>query len=65
MSINQSINQIYFSPHNFLGTIKRMTLNIMLLFIRKLNALVKFAGQEKDLNSSAKELDQQQNNLTS
>ena len=35
----------------------------MLLFNRKLYVQVKFAGQEKELNSSAKILDQQQKNL--
>ena len=37
----------------------------MLLFNRKLHVHIKFAGKEKDLNSSAKILGQQQKNLTS
>ena len=46
-SINQSVNQIYFSPHIFLGAIKQ-------LFNRKLHVHVKFAGYEKDSNTCAK-----------
>ena len=51
-------------PHIFVGTIKRTTTN-MLFRNRKLHVHVKFAGQENDLNSSAKTLGQQQKNLTS
>ena len=41
----QSINQIIqLSPHIFLGTIKRLITNIMLLSKRELYAHVKFVG---------------------
>ena len=42
-------------------SIKRITMN-MLFFNRKLHVHVKFACREKDLNSSAKILGQQQKN---